>query len=77
MTYIKYIFWFVIFRSFCYTVDFNRSITPERTTYKLVDHVFRSFDNDWVMLIGIFNLGTMDQLHVAGGRNTLFYIRDV
>jgi len=66
-----------IFRSFCYTVDFHHSICPEKTTFKSVDYVFGSFDNDWVMLVGKFNFGALDQLNVVGGRSALLSICDV
>jgi len=67
----------LICRSFCYSVDFNRVNGPEKTTYKAIDAVFGSFDNDWVTLIGTFNFGALDRLNAAGGPKALFSARNV
>ncbi|XP_022176139.1 protein odr-4 homolog [Myzus persicae] len=63
-------------KSFCYSVDFNRVNGLEKTTYKAVDAIFGSFDNDWVTLIGTFNFGALERLNVGGGPKALFSIRD-
>ncbi|XP_025414143.1 protein odr-4 homolog isoform X3 [Sipha flava] len=64
-------------KSFCYTVDFNRSNGPKRTTvYKSIDHIFGSFDNDWVTLVGTFNFGALDRINIAGGPKALISIRE-
>jgi len=63
-------------KSYCYSVDFNRVIGPEKTTYKAIDSVCGSFNNDWITLIGTFNFGTLDRLNVGGGPKALFSIRD-
>lgn len=68
----------LFFRSFCYTVDFNRSSGLKRTTvYKSIDHTFGSFDNDWVTFVGTFNFGALDRINIAGGPKALISIREV
>lgn len=68
---------FYIFRSFCYTVDSNKSNGSEKTTYKSIDNVFGSFDNDWITLVGTFNFGTLDRLNVSSGPKVLLSVREV
>ncbi|KAL5244483.1 hypothetical protein ACI65C_011893 [Semiaphis heraclei] len=63
-------------KSYCYSVDFNRVNGPEKTTYKAVDTVFGTFNNDWVTLIGTFNFGALERINVGGGPKALFSIRD-
>lgn len=66
-----------MFRSFCYTVEFNRLNGSEKKTYKAIDAVFGSYDNDWVTLVGTFNFGALHRLSIATGPKGLFSIRDV
>lgn len=65
------------FRSYCYTVDFNRLNSSEKTTFKSIGDVFGSFDNDWITLIGTFNFGALDQLNIVGEPKALLSVRKV
>lgn len=58
-------------------MDFNRIINNDKISFKSIDEVFGSFDNDWITLIGTFNFRALDRLNVAGGSKALFSIREV
>lgn len=58
-------------------VDYSHSTGPEKTTYRSIDEVFGSYDDDWVILVGTFNFGALDRLNVTGGPKALFSVREV
>lgn len=58
-------------------MDFSRSNSNDKISFKSVDVVFGSYDNDWITLVGTFNFGALDRLNVAGGSKTLFSVREV